>query len=452
MKQAITILALLALPHVCLAASPFGMSLYGAKIGGLPDGWTVSKTGEGPGSQWAFVEDATAPGGKALMQTSNEGPRPLFNLCIAEETSFQDLDLTVSFKAVAGEIDQGGGPVWRYQDANNYYVARMNPLENNYRVYKVVAGKRTQLASADVKVPAGEWHEIRIVHKNAQIQCYLDGKLHLEVEDDTFGAAGNVGLWTKADAQTRFVGFRVNGVGNPQPIADVLPTPPEGKAWKLVWADEFDGTRLDDSKWVARPEGKRKGGWWSPKAISLDGQGHLVISTYKDGDKFVDGCIVTQGKYEHAFGYYVARVKFQKEPGHWSAFWITGPGVGKVGDGGRNGTEIDIMEKPWLDERVQHTFHWDGYGKDHKSEGKVVKVPGVMEGFHTFAIWWSPEEYVFYVNGKETWRSKAGGVCQLPQYMLLSDEIGDWAGDITKANLPDKFLVDYVRVYDLVEE
>jgi len=234
--------------------------------------------------------------------------------------------------------------------------------------------------------------------------------------------------------------------------ADTLPKPPEGKTWNLVWHDEFDGTKLDDSKWVIRPEGKRKGGWWSPKAISLDGKGHLIISTYKEGDKYVDGCVTTQGKFEHAFGYYVARIRLQKQPGHWSAFWITGPGVQKVGDEGRDGTEIDIMEKPWLDQRVQHTFHWDGYGKAHKSEGKVVKVPGVMEGWHTFAIWWNPDEYVFYVDGQETWRTKGGGPCQVPEYMLLSDEIGKWGGDITKAKLPDKFEVDYVRVYDLVEK
>jgi beta-glucanase (GH16 family) len=71
-------------------------------------------------------------------------------------------------------------------------------------------------------------------------------------------------------------------------------------------------------------------------------------------------------------------------------------------------------------------------GEHHKSEGKVVKVPGVMEGFHTFGLLWTPDEYIFYVDGKETWRSKAGGVCQVPQYMLLSDEIGSWAGDITE--------------------
>lgn len=229
------------------------------------------------------------------------------------------------------------------------------------------------------------------------------------------------------------------------------PAPPEGKRWKLVWHDEFNGQTLDESKWTYRPDGKRKGGWWSREAISLDGNGHLVIATFMDDNKPTNGCVTTQGKFEHAFGYYVARAKFQREPGHWSAFWITGPGVGKVGNGGRDGTEIDIMEKPWLDNRVQHTFHWDGYGKHHESKGNVVKVPGVMEGFHTFGLLWLPDQYIFYVDGKETWRSQAGGVCQVPQYMLLSDEIGSWAGDIGEADLPDQFLVDYVRVYHLVD-
>lgn len=240
--------------------------------------------------------------------------------------------------------------------------------------------------------------------------------------------------------------------GKPVEPADQLPPAPEGQTWNLVWHDEFEGDKLDGTKWAYRPDGPRKGGWWNKKAVSLDGGGHLVIRTYLDGDKPTDGCVTTQGKFEHAFGYYVARVKFQKEPGHWSAFWINGAGIGKVGDGGRDGTEIDIMEKPWLDNRVQHTLHWDGYGKDHKSEGKVVEIPGVMEGWHTFGLLWTQDEYVFYVDGKETWRSKAGGVCQVPQYMLLSDEIGPWAGDISKARLPDDFLVDYVRVYDLAGE
>ncbi len=232
---------------------------------------------------------------------------------------------------------------------------------------------------------------------------------------------------------------------------DAQPKPPEGRTWKLVWHDEFDGTKLDESKWETPPDGKRRDAWWMRKAVSLDGKGHLVISTLKENGRYIDGCVRTRGKFEHAFGYYVARIQLQKQPGHWSAFWMMGSGVGKVGNEGRDGTEIDIMEKPWLDDRINYALHWDGYGKAHRSEGKVVSVPGVMEGFHTFALLWLPDHYVFYVDGKEMWRTKAGGVCQVPLYIKLSDEVGKWGGDIAKAKLPDKFLVDYVRVYDLVE-
>ncbi len=238
--------------------------------------------------------------------------------------------------------------------------------------------------------------------------------------------------------------------GDADEIKDRLPQAPEGKTWKLVWHDEFDGKKLDETKWDV-PEGSRRDGWWSRRAITLDGKGNLVISTLKDGDKYLDGCVRTRGKFEHAHGYYVARIRLQEQPGHWSAFWMYGAGVGSIGDDGRDGTEIDIMEKPWLDGRVQHALHWDGYGEHHKSKGKVAEAPGVMGGFHTFSLWWKPDEYVFYVDGKETWRTDAGGVCQVPLYIKLSDEIGKWGGDISDAKLPDRFLVDYVRVYDVVE-
>ena len=104
-----------------------------------------------------------------------------------------------------GKEDQGGGIVWRYQDAKNYYVARMNPLEENYRIYKVVAGKRTQMGTKeDLKIPAGQWHVLKIKQVGEQIECSLDGEKYLRVKDDTFTKAGKIGLWTKADAQTSF--------------------------------------------------------------------------------------------------------------------------------------------------------------------------------------------------------------------------------------------------------
>jgi hypothetical protein len=182
-----------------------------ADLGKVPSGWRADKTGKGEGSVWKIVEDTTAPSkkGYVLAQTA-ESPGSMFNLCVAEDTKHKDVEVSVAFKAVAGKKDQGGGIVWRYQDANNYYVARMNPLEDNFRVYKVVAGKRTELESADVKVPTGEWHTIRIEMKGDAIECYLDGKKHLAVKDTTFKDAGKVGLWSKADAQTHFDDFRVS--------------------------------------------------------------------------------------------------------------------------------------------------------------------------------------------------------------------------------------------------
>ena len=193
-------------------ASAADLSFQEASPGALPKGWTTAQTGEGEGSVWEVVDDASSPDkGKALAQVAADAPRALFNLCVADKFSLTDVELTVAVKAVAGKIDQGGGPVWRYQDANNYYIARVNPLENNYRVYKVVDGVRTELASADMKIPSGQWLKIHIVHRGNHIECHLNDKLLLNVADDGISEAGQIGLWTKADAQTRFAGVVVEG-------------------------------------------------------------------------------------------------------------------------------------------------------------------------------------------------------------------------------------------------
>ncbi len=190
-----------------------GFRFSKADVGKVPSGWKADKTGKGEGSVWKVVADNTAPSkkGYVLAQTA-AGPSPLFNLCVAEDTKYKDVEVAVAFKAVQGKIDQGGGIVWRYQDANNYYIARYNPLEGNYRVYKVVAGKRTQLETKeDLSVPAGAWHTLKIKMTGDQIECSLDGKKELEARDATLKEAGKVGLWTKADAQTHFDEFQVSG-------------------------------------------------------------------------------------------------------------------------------------------------------------------------------------------------------------------------------------------------
>jgi hypothetical protein len=207
-------MAILHFALVCATAladdKPVRWTFEDAGADKLPAGWAADKTGKGEGSVWKIVKDETAPAGpQVLAQTSSDGPNPLFNLCVCDEASLTDVELSVSYKAVTGKKDQGGGLMWRYKDAGNYYIARENPLEGNLRVYRVVGGKRAQLATADVTPAAGKWHMLRIVHRGDHIQCYLDDKLHLDVKDTTFKDAGKVGLWTKADAVTYFDDLKI---------------------------------------------------------------------------------------------------------------------------------------------------------------------------------------------------------------------------------------------------
>jgi alpha-L-fucosidase len=234
---------------------------------------------------------------------------------------------------------------------------------------------------------------------------------------------------------------------------EFMPPAGEGKTWKLAWSDEFNGTNIDTSKWEILGDWKRRDGYWVKEDSYLDGKGNLIIRTKKDGERYTSGAMRTRNRFEHKFGYWVCRCKFPEQAGHWPAFWLHIGSVTKVGNEGRDGTEIDIMEKPWLEDKITQNLHWDGYGAAHKNAGgKVSMIPGISEGFHTFGLHWKPDEYVFYVDGKETWRTNAGGVSQVPQYMKLTEEIGKWGGDITKAKLPDYFVADYVRVYDAVEQ
>jgi hypothetical protein len=161
---------------------------------------------------WEVTGDATAPSARNMIAiTANENHGQTYNLLIAEDTSYRDLDIGVMVQAGTGKEDQGGGPIWRVKDADNYYVARWNPLEDNFRVYFVKDGRRRQIGSADVKTDSGTWHEIEIEHEGYRIEASLDGKKMIEVVDSTFAEAGMVGLWTKADAATAFDDLEVEG-------------------------------------------------------------------------------------------------------------------------------------------------------------------------------------------------------------------------------------------------
>lgn len=175
------------------------------EAGKTPAAWRVAETkGSGKTGKWIVVADDTAPSKPNMLKLDTQAEGGTFNLLIAEKTSYKDLDLRARVKALSGNEDQGGGLIWRAKDENNYYVCRINPLEDNFRVYKVVDGKRSQIQSEKIETKTGQWYEVRAVMTGDHIECFVDGKPYLHAHDDTFKEAGMIGLWTKADASSVF--------------------------------------------------------------------------------------------------------------------------------------------------------------------------------------------------------------------------------------------------------
>lgn len=175
---------------------------------GLPSGWVIAATNpDGPLAEWQVKADPaaiSAPQVLGITRIQNDSG-DVFNLCWTHDFVFQDGSIEVNVRADSGKEDQGGGLIWRTQDADNYYVARYNPLESNLRLYFVKEGRRTQLASADIGgIKSGEWFRLKVVQQGERIVAYLNGKQYLAATDITFLKAGGIGLWSKADAASSF--------------------------------------------------------------------------------------------------------------------------------------------------------------------------------------------------------------------------------------------------------
>lgn len=270
---------------------------------------------------------------------------------------------------------------------------------------------------------------------------------------------------------------------------------PEGKKWKLIWNDEFDGDTLDESKWSYRLNfwGKHAD-QYTDKGVSLDGKGNVVFRPVVEDGKVksaqlqtgalsfdnldFDGAIKNrmdgsngenpwgqvelwpfkpfeQPKFTHRYGYYEARVKFQKCKFWWSAFWLQSPMTGMCTDPSACGVESDIMEK-FPDGQLTSGNIYNGYGKQF-AEASRVRYPFEEDGeYHRFGLEWSKDGYVFYFDGKETARSLSP-VSNVEQFVLISTEVLGYRSnqpktEWTEEELNDCFTVDYVRVFDEVEE
>lgn len=246
------------------------------------------------------------------------------------------------------------------------------------------------------------------------------------------------------------------------PIATVyqeynyLPKPPSGYDWKLWFSDEFNGTTLDKKKWQHSCENcKRRLGYWRNDAAGVDGKGNLLIKAFKDGDKYISGAIETIPQIKFKYGFYIAKVKTQKNKKMWSAFWLWPHNAGANG-----AVELDIFEYGFTPFVGQNALHW--YQGQHRQSIKLFWHDFPNE-WHTFAVYYTPNEITFYRDGKVTWKLRSEPT-DSPLMIMFSTEIGEWAWgqklnldllpegivDYTKIEkLPDEWHVDWVRFYTI---
>lgn len=222
---------------------------------------------------------------------------------------------------------------------------------------------------------------------------------------------------------------------------------PEGLGYQLFWEDDFNGNSLDPKKWEVRGVGPRALGYVSPEAVKVE-NGFLKLGAFKKDGRILLGAVGTQDRFMTKFGYFECRAQVQRSTGVWAAFWIQSSEIAKGEDPALYGAEIDILEcfRKLGADIVSHNVHW-AYGPHQKTtHGMQSRLPGVGEGFHKFAVEWTPEKYVFYVDGYKFYEVTEA-ISKIDEYLILSMEIPGKETEIARTVFPDEFIVDYVKVY-----
>ncbi len=259
---------------------------------------------------------------------------------------------------------------------------------------------------------------------------------------------------------------------------------PEGN-WKLVWADEFDGTELDRTKWLFRLDfwGERNPAY-TDQGVVLDGNSHIELHRTVEDGRYVSPQLQTGSNsfdipktkavnpwgeansfwplgdlpkptFMHRYGYYECRCKFQKYPEEmWSAFWTQAPGIGTTYGDEWSGVESDIMECFFAGKATTGNI-MGGYADKLREEARVrYDLPETEDGWHRFGMDWSPDGYVFYCDGQKVSETHET-VSRVPQFILLTTEIQGYRNNkplfCEGEYVDDAFIADYVRVFDRAE-
>lgn len=131
-----------------------------------------------------------------------------FALAVLETPHPAQMRASVRLKLTGGE--RVGGLVWRYQDAENFYVAALDLRAQELALYRVVRGNRIRLDEEDeLELDDSAWHSLRVVQDDDDIRVSLGGIGVMRVRDRTFTEGGRAGVWSGGGATAWFDDFRV---------------------------------------------------------------------------------------------------------------------------------------------------------------------------------------------------------------------------------------------------
>lgn len=250
--------------------------------------------------------------------------------------------------------------------------------------------------------------------------------------------------------------------------------------YTLVFADEFDGDKLDMDVWYTRADGPRRSGYDSPAQIQVKDGNLIITGEYRTkdnlpvsddpdityGEGWYAGAVALRQKYNR--GYFEIRCICNDSEGFWSAFWFQGshPYDPILSNGGVGSAEIDIFETPlyksklmpWQRNAVSHTIWCNGVDDDpiHYDKSSFDGIgKNIYKQYNTYGLEWNEDEYIFYINGRETGRTSFGfGTSNDMEELIISLEIPELPdGPNPKDPIPmdhsetTEYIIDYVRVY-----
>jgi beta-glucanase (GH16 family) len=253
--------------------------------------------------------------------------------------------------------------------------------------------------------------------------------------------------------------------------SDLRPTGQNGR-WALLFSDEFEGSALDSRKWVTcywwdqggcTNLGNRELQWYQPANVTVaNGEMQLTAKRQsiegRDGTfDFTSGLVSTgraveetasAAKFDFQYGFVEMRARVPAGQGLLPAFWML-PSTHEPKP------EIDIMEV--LGEEPDTLYahlHFQNAQGDIQKRFETVQTDDLSAGWHVYAIDWSQERIIWYLDGTEYWRyEKPKNIPNERMYILINLAVGgEWPGPPDESTkFPAKFAIDYVRVWQRLQ-